>query len=145
MEGQSGSRTEAPIPQASAVPFRHRPGGEVEICLITSSSGRRWGFPKGVVEPGMSAAETALEEAYEEAGLRGRLIGEPLGTYRYRKWGTSLDVVVYLMEVIHEDASWPEAQVRSRAWLPAEEAFGRLDRDELRDFLRAALDRLHCE
>ena len=90
----------------------------------------------------MSAPETALQEAREEAGIHGRLVGEPLGAYRYRKWGTVLDVLVYLMEVTQVDDSWPESELRSRAWLSADAALGRLDREELRELLRVAVSRL---
>jgi phosphohistidine phosphatase len=129
------------IHQASAIPCR-RLDGQLEFCLITSASGRRWGFPKGIIDPGMSTEETALQEAFEEAGLRGRLVGEPLGKYCYKKWNTSLEVVVYLMEVTDVGGTWPEASVRSRVWLPSDEALRRLDRERLRELLLVALGRL---
>jgi phosphohistidine phosphatase len=141
MDGGLSSTEKAPIQQASAIPFRYRDGA-LEFCLITSSSGRRWGFPKGIIDPGMSPTDTALQEAYEEAGIRGHLTDGPLGSYRYEKWGTSLDVVVYLMEVTEVYNSWPECEIRARAWLTADEALRCLDREELRELLGVALDRL---
>jgi phosphohistidine phosphatase len=129
------------ILQAGAIPFRR---GErlTEFCLITSSSGDRWGFPKGIIESGDTAQRTALQEAYEEAGLHGRIIGDALGSYRYDKWGSELVVTMYLMEVDAADATWPEAEVRERAWLPAEEAADRLDRPTLKQLLAAAVEAL---
>jgi 8-oxo-dGTP pyrophosphatase MutT (NUDIX family) len=47
--------------------------------------GRRdgiWALPKGRIDPGESAAETALREVREETGVEGRLI-EKLGDVRY--------------------------------------------------------------
>jgi 8-oxo-dGTP diphosphatase len=47
--------------------------------------GRRaglWVLPKGIVDRGEAPAETALREAYEETGVRGRL-GRKLGDVRY--------------------------------------------------------------
>jgi hypothetical protein len=32
-----------------------------KICLVTSSNGKRWVIPKGVIEPGQTAGETALQ------------------------------------------------------------------------------------
>jgi len=140
MPSSSSFGDETAIAQAGAIPYRRGP--EIEFCLITSSSGLRWGFPKGIIEPGNSAADTALQEAYEEAGLQGRLVGEPLGTYRYQKWGTNLDVTVYLMEVSQADDSWEEAAIRERLWVSPAEALDRLDREELQGLLRSALVRL---
>jgi phosphohistidine phosphatase len=129
------------IAQACAIPYRHE-GGRLEFCLITTVGGKRWGFPKGIIEPGNSPPETALLEAAEEAGLHGRIVGQPLGTFRYRKWETELDVVVFLMEVSQADDAWPEAEMRRREWLGADEALGRLGRQELEPMLRQAVGRL---
>ena len=87
-----------PPQQASAIPYRRR-GEQLEFCLITSVSNGRWGFPKGLIDPGETAPQTALKEAREEAGIVGRVVGKPLGRYSYRKWNTSLAVTVFLMEV----------------------------------------------
>lgn len=130
-----------PIFQAAAIPYRVRKG-EPQFCLITSVRNRRWGFPKGVVDPGETPLQTALKEAYEEAGLHGQIEGEPLGKYRYHKWGTSLDVTVHLMRVTQADAQWDEAHLRDRIWCRADEARRKIHRDELRLLLGEAVRRL---
>jgi phosphohistidine phosphatase len=129
------------IEQAGAIPFR-RQFGHIQFCLVTSISGKRWGFPKGIVEAGDSHETTTLHEALEEAGLHGRIIGDPLGAYRYQKWGADLDVAVYLMEVTQTDEVWPEADLRQRVWLSPVEANSRLQRPEWMPFLEAACGRL---
>jgi phosphohistidine phosphatase len=131
----------APIRQASAVPFRKR-GGRVEFCLITTSKRKRWGFPKGIVDPGETPRETALKEALEEAGLHGRLEADPLGHYQYRKWGTVLSVACFLMEVTAADDNWPEADSRGRRWHTAEKARQMIDRDPLIELLDGAVRRI---
>ena len=133
-----------PIQQASAVPYRKR-YGRVEFCLITSARRRRWGFPKGIIDPGETPRQTALKEAEEEAGLHGRIEGECLGQYEYRKWGTVLVVTGYLMRVTAADDDWEEAGWRDRAWHSAEGARTVIDRDELRDLLEAAIERIGSE
>jgi len=133
-----------PIPQASVVPYRQR-DGQLEFCLITSASGRRWGFPKGIIDPGETAEETALKEAEEEAGLHGRIDENPLGHYEYRKWGTVLSVTCYLMEVTAADDDWPEADFRGRRWCGAGEARQAIDRRELLDLLDAAVERIRIQ
>ena len=129
------------IPQAGAIPYRQSDQG-TEFCLITSSSGGHWGFPKGIIEPGDTPQETALQEAWEEAGLHGRIVGEPLGLYHYEKWDSELEVTMYLMEVERAAANWPESGVRKRAWLLSDEALDRLDRPALRQLLATAIKKL---
>jgi 8-oxo-dGTP pyrophosphatase MutT (NUDIX family) len=128
-----------PILQASAIPFRWR-GGRLEFCLITSSNRGHWGFPKGIIEVGDTAEETALIEAHEEAGLRGHIVGRPIGEYRYQKWGTDLDVTVYLMVVDSVDDEWQEAEMRKREWVNADEAAARVaDNESVSAVFSAAL------
>lgn len=57
--------------QVAAVCFRVG-GGEVQFLLVRTGSGH-WTFPKGGVEPGLSHAQAAALEAFEEAGVHGRM------------------------------------------------------------------------
>lgn|SRR5262245_25009567 len=111
------------ISQAAAIPLR---GGRV--CLINSSSGRGWIIPKGRIEPGQTAAETALREAWEEAGLRGTLAEGSVGSYLYRKNGADYHVTVFLMHVTKAAVAWAEDDRRQRRWIPAHHA-GRFVQD----------------
>lgn len=104
------------IRQACAIPYR-RHGERVEVCLVTSMKKGRWIFPKGVVEYGETHAEAALKEAWEEAGLRGRITQPPLGAYLRKKWGAALAVKCYLMQVERQFERWPEVDVRNRCWI----------------------------
>ena len=107
--------------QAAAIPFR-RDGTEFSFCLVTTSGGGNWTFPKGIIEPGDTARETALKEAFEEAGLYGTLIGGPVGSFAQTKWGSTFSVEVYLMNVTKADRTWDEAHLRQRRWCDREEA-----------------------
>lgn len=127
--------------QACAIPFR-RADAVVEFCLITTSGKGTWSFPKGIIDPGETAPETALKESYEEAGLRGAIVGPPLGSFAYRKWETRLEVTVLLMHVTEAAAQWPEAGLRQRRWAELSEARGLLERDALRDLLERAAERI---
>ena len=101
--------------QAAAVPFRHRDGA-VEICLITTVKAGRWTVPKGFIDPGATAPETAVKEAREEAGVDGRVVGGPVGYYDITKQGGTYRVAVYLMRVDRVDDAWEEQSVRQRRW-----------------------------
>jgi phosphohistidine phosphatase len=107
--------------QAAAIPIR-RLGRDLQICVIRRKDGDKWGIPKGLVDPGATHEVTALNEAWEEAGIKGRLLGAAIGTYRYRKWGTRLTVAVFVMEPVQQASTWEEAPFRERRWVPFGEA-----------------------
>lgn len=113
---------EPPEPQQAGVIAVRRTGGDVEMCLIRRKESRGWGIPKGMVERGDTLEETALNEAWEEAGLKGRLVGGAIGTYEYEKWDLHLVVAVYVMEVLEEYTDWEEAHFRERTWTSLGEA-----------------------
>ena len=129
MEGSAGF-----VRQAAAIPVKGK-----QVCLVTSSNGKRWVIPKGLIDPGHTAGEAALQEAWEEAGLAGTLRREPVGSYVYEKWGRPCHVTVFVMQVTHVADEWPEKQVRQRAWVSLAEALARIEDAGLRDVLRAAL------
>ena len=54
--------------QAGVIPFRHKRNG-IEICLIRDKGGKKWKIPKGFVDSGETVRQTALKEAWEEAGI----------------------------------------------------------------------------
>ncbi len=56
-------------PTAGGIVFRpSKDGKDIEILLIQDSKGR-WTIPKGHIEPGENAKQTAIREIGEEAGL----------------------------------------------------------------------------
>jgi len=123
--------------QAAAIPFR-RIGETVQVCLIRRKDSEAWGIPKGLVDPGDRRDQTALNETWEEAGLRGRLIGDSIGTYRYEKWGMTFTVAVYLVEVLEQEDRWQEASFRERRWISFAEAVSLLSGHPVRPLLDCA-------
>jgi 8-oxo-dGTP pyrophosphatase MutT (NUDIX family) len=122
------------IRQAAALPVRNG-----KVCLVTSSNGKRWVIPKGVIESGQVAGETALQEAWEEAGLVGTLTQEPLGSFLYDKWCGTCHVIVFLLQVTEVAQNWPETDLRQRLWLTPAGALERIDDPGLADIVRMAL------
>jgi len=57
---------------AAAICYRISPEGKLEFLLVRTRSGR-WIFPKGAVGRDTSIAAAAAREAYEEAGVIGRV------------------------------------------------------------------------
>ena len=106
--------------QAATIPLCRTQAGDVRMCLIRRRELATWGIPKGFLDPGDTAGDAALREAYEEAGVSGRLLGDAIGTYTYRKRGSRFTVAVFLMEVVQEEATWPEQRLREREWFELE-------------------------
>lgn len=119
------------IRQAGTIPLKNG-----QVCLVTSRSGKRWVVPKGCMEPGKSAAEVALQEAWEEAGLVGLLQQEPIGSYFYEKDGGLCHVILFLMNVTDTSENYPEAGMRQRIWMSPSQALTRVEDSGLRDILR---------
>jgi 8-oxo-dGTP pyrophosphatase MutT (NUDIX family) len=120
------------IRQAAAIPLH-----DGRVCLVTSSSGNRWVIPKGHLEPGKTAGEIALQEAWEEAGLVGCLQPEPVGSYLYEKFGQVYHVTVFSMHVTEIANHWPEKQARRRSWMESSTAMARVHAKGLRALIRA--------
>jgi 8-oxo-dGTP pyrophosphatase MutT (NUDIX family) len=112
-------------PQSAVLPYRWQKG-RLEVLLITSLDTGRWVLPKGNLEPGMSARDSAEKEAYEEAGIRGSVGKESIGTFTYlkteKKGGGMRRVETFPMEVTEILEDWPEKNVRKREWMPVQKA-----------------------
>ncbi len=113
---------------------------KVQICLVTSRGTGRWIVPKGWPMPGQTPAEAAAMEAWEEAGLKGRVHPQSLGLFSYDKRidGAALPViaVVYAMKVKRAHSDWPEAGERRRKWMGLKKAANRLSDPELRHIVQ---------
>ncbi|HSQ55780.1 MAG TPA: NUDIX hydrolase [Gemmata sp.] len=106
------------------------------LCMVTSRSGRRWVFPKGVIEERHTPREAGLIEAWEEAGLEGTLDPEPVGSYVYEKLEQAHHVLVFRMRVVKAHDTWPEQELRNREWVSVAEAIERTEEKGLRELLR---------
>jgi 8-oxo-dGTP pyrophosphatase MutT (NUDIX family) len=106
--------------------------------MITNRKGERWIIPKGLVEDDLTALESAAREAWEEAGVKGRISEKSVGEYRYEKWGGTCIVEVFLLNVTDVLAHWPEDDFRQREWVGVEEAAGRVREEALRKIIRQA-------
>ncbi len=129
--------------QSAVLPYRQGPDG-LEVLLVTSRKRSRWVLPKGIVEPGMTAPQSAAKEAREEAGVDGQVGAESLGTYRYRKWGGTCKVEVFPMEVRVEKDAWPEMQIRQREWMTLCEASKRVNEKKLKEIVRRLPDAIEA-
>ncbi|MCG8607763.1 NUDIX hydrolase [bacterium] len=121
--------------QSAVIPFR----GEADILqvmLITNRSHKRWIIPKGLVEDHLTPCRSAELEALEEAGLKGTVYSNPIGQYRYAKWGGICEVTVFLMKVEDVLDEWLES-FRDRQWFNIQEAAEQVKEIGLKEMLRS--------
>ena len=107
-------------------------GGAHEVLVVRAKKNPAdWIFPKGHIEPGETAAEAAVRELLEEAGVHGRAdhaVGDsefPLGEKRIR-------VTFYL---VWYQSDGEALEQRESAWLPLSAARERLTFEDMRQCL----------
>ncbi len=120
-------RTKAILKQSGVIPVLDN-----RVVLITSRKSDRWIIPKGYVEKGLSAADSAAKEAYEEAGLVGVVHPKKAGQYRYRKFDKLFSVQVYPLFIETMLEEWDEMHDRQRKLVTPEEAVEMVCHGELR-------------
>jgi 8-oxo-dGTP pyrophosphatase MutT (NUDIX family) len=96
-------------------------------------------IPKGWPIAGKSLADSAAQEAFEEAGIKGTVDPKPIGTFRHVKQHLlgeiTVDVQVHPMTVKRELGDWPERGERTRKWFKVDDAAEQVDSDELKGLI----------
>jgi 8-oxo-dGTP pyrophosphatase MutT (NUDIX family) len=123
--------------QVAAVCYRVRER-RIEFLLVQTRGGR-WTFPKGSAEPGLTTAQAAALEAFEEAGVHGRMEEASFARYVRPKRGAGrnsagieLVVTAHLCEVLWLDP--PQESGRNPTWFSAEKAKRRLREERPADY-----------
>ncbi|MGR3290869.1 MAG: NUDIX hydrolase, partial [Paracoccaceae bacterium] len=105
--------------QFGALCYRIR-NDKVQVLIVTTRSGKNWIVPKGWPIDRATPAQAAAREAFEEAGVEGKITGNCLGIYSYVKeiGGDNLPCIValYPLKVKQIHASYPEKSQRKRKW-----------------------------
>jgi 8-oxo-dGTP pyrophosphatase MutT (NUDIX family) len=127
--------------QFAALPWRIGEGGIREVMLLTTRETHRWVIPKGWPMIGRKLAEAASQEAYEEAGSIGQIIGKrPVGSFHYEKRlgkkAIVCEVQVFLFRVERQLDHWPEKGQRECKWFDAREATTLVEEGGLAEILR---------
>ena len=112
--------------QVAALCWRHRKG-RLQVLMITSRETARWVIPKGWPMPGLTGAEAATREAWEEAGVEGCAQDLLLGYYAYDKIAQPAPplhcaVAVYGLQIENLRRRFPERRQRRRKWFDASDA-----------------------
>lgn len=120
----------------------YRGGGSgLEVLLVTSRGTGRWIIPKGWPMEGLKSSEAALQEAWEEAGVRNSsALPEPIGNYSYNKvldagLPVPVETLVYAVEVQDTCKTFPESGERHRRWMAPATAADLVHEAELKEIL----------
>ncbi|HCP81085.1 MAG TPA: NUDIX hydrolase [Octadecabacter sp.] len=108
---------------------------KLQFCIVTTRRSGRWIVPKGWPMDGQTPMDAAAQEAYEEAGVRGKIHPRPIGVFSYNKARPEDDLpciaVVYPLRVKKVLRTWPEQKERERKWVSRKKAAAMVDDFEL--------------
>ncbi len=136
-------------PTAGGVIFRRNQKNEVEILLIQDSKDR-WTIPKGHIEEGETAQETAKREIGEEAGLHDVEIIGWLGkiNFRYRridKLVLMTTQVFFVKALGNTDAIQKEDWMNGIRWFSFSDALDEIEYEDIGKLILLAMKKIRQE
>ena len=136
-------------PTAGGVVFRRDANNGVEILLIQDSKDR-WTIPKGHIEEGETAQETAKREIGEEAGLHQTEILGWLGKihFRYRRVDklVLMTTQIYLVKALGDtDAIQKEEWMSDIKWFKFNDALDKIEYEDIGKLMLMAMKRIRQE
>ncbi len=134
-------------PTSGGIVFRrHAKTQAVEILLIQDAK-NRWTIPKGHIEEGESARDTAEREVKEETGLKQVKVMGWLGkiNFRYRR-GSSLVLMTTEIFLVHAlgntDKLKPEDWMNGIQWFSATEALDKIEYEDIGKIILLGLKKI---
>ncbi len=125
--------------QYGALPYRFTSMAALEILIVTTRQSRRWIVPKGWPIKRLTPSKSAAREAFEEAGVRGKIGARAIGLFRYKKAAgerngadPDYEVKVFPLLVRRQSATWPEFGQRVVQWVDPEKAISLIRDPELK-------------
>ena len=124
--------------QYGALPYRFTPMAALEILIVTTRQSRRWIVPKGWPIKRLTPSKSAAREAFEEAGVRGKIGARAIGNFTYKKTAgqtaddANYEVKIFPLLVRRQSATWPEHGQRVVQWVDPEKAISLIREPELK-------------
>ncbi len=131
-----------PLLQSGALVYRREKNGEILVLLVSEKRSKNWSIPKGNVKPHLTFRETAAKEAFEEAGVKGRISPNSVGMFRTKKRVSNrlnarvIEVWIFLLEATERRKRWPEKGKRQTKWVPCRTAAAQLREPMLANLCR---------
>jgi ADP-ribose pyrophosphatase YjhB (NUDIX family) len=122
-------------PTSGGIVWRRNDKGGIEILLIQDAKDR-WTIPKGHIEEGETAKQTAEREINEETGLKQMKMQSWLGkiNFRYRRQQSLvlMTTEIFLVNGIGDtDDIKPEEWMKGIKWMSANEALEKIEYDDI--------------
>jgi 8-oxo-dGTP pyrophosphatase MutT (NUDIX family) len=127
--------------QYGALPYRFTPMAALEILVVTTRQSRHWIVPKGWPIKRLTPSKSAAREAFEEAGVRGKIGARAIGNFTYKKTARQTDadanyeVKIFPLLVRRQSATWPEHGQRVVQWVEPEKAIALIREPELKSIV----------
>lgn len=136
-------------PTAGGIIFRHGAEGAIEILLIQDAKDR-WTIPKGHIEPGETAVQTARREIGEEAGLTNVEMHGWLGKihFRYRRADrlVLMTTQIYLVKALGDTtAIKKEEWMNGIKWFKFNDALDEIEYEDIAKLILKAKTRIRKE
>ena len=134
--------------QYGALPYRFTPDAALEILVVTTRQTRRWIIPKGWPIKGLRPPKAAAREAFEEAGVTGRIGVRTVGSFTYDKAleeggrSATCEVTVFPLLVKSQSDTWPEIEQRVTQWVEPSKAMAMVKEPELKALIAAFAKRV---
>jgi 8-oxo-dGTP pyrophosphatase MutT (NUDIX family) len=129
--------------QYGALPYRFSPTAALEFLLVTTRQTKRWIIPKGWPIKGLKPPKSAAREAFEEAGVRGKVGQRGIGLFTYAKaldekgQAVTCEVRVFPLLVKGQSQTWPESEQRVAEWVDPTRAAAMVTEPELKAIMIA--------
>lgn len=136
-------------PTAGGIVFRRDTQGGVEILLIQDAK-NRWTIPKGHIEEGETAKQTAAREIGEEAGLHDVDMLGWLGKihFRYRRLEklVLMTTQIYLVRVRTDGSEIKKEEwMNGIKWFKFHEALDEIEYEDIAKLMLKAMSRIRKE
>ena len=136
-------------PTAGGIIFRRDKNGEIEILLFQDARGR-WSIPKGHIEEGETARDTARREIGEEVGLTDLDILGWLGkvNFRYRRVDklVLMTTQIYLVRAKgNSDKLTKEEWMKDVKWFKFHDALEEIEYEDIGKLMLLAKKRIRQE
>jgi len=126
----------ARVAQAGGIVVRKQDDRLAVLLVRSKKDPAIWVFPKGHIEPGETAAATALRETWEEAGVEGDLDGPVGAPLEFQSGVEPVSVQYFLLRARTEG---PSPEGRDTQWLSIDEALKMLAFQNAREKLLEAV------
>jgi ADP-ribose pyrophosphatase YjhB (NUDIX family) len=137
-------------PTAGGIVFRRHPKtGAVEILLIQDAK-NRWTIPKGHIEDGEEAKDTADREVREETGLKDIKVMDWLGkiNFRYRRQQSLvlMTTEIFLIQAVSRtDELKAEDWMNGIKWFPTHEALDKIEYDDIGKIILLGMKKIRSQ